>query len=340
MMQSKCNTMMSHKEISEDVVTPTESFVVLDIRHVTKQFPLGGGKVLTACNDISLPVKKGKTLGIIGESGCGKSTLVRTLLQMHPATAGEAIYQGVDIMKLTGEALRQSRQHIQMIFQDPGAAFNPKLLVKDIICEPLINFGRITKSEVDQKARELLSLVELPEEFKDRYPHSMSGGQRQRLGIARALSLEPDVIICDEVTSALDVSVQETICQLLARLQKEKGLSYLFICHDLALVDMMSHQIAVMYLGNVVEYLEDVAFDATTAKHPYTQALLKSVFEVKKSPQYTIEALVDDVLSPADIPVGCPFQNRCIQCQDICLREKPLLRDIEVGHKVACHLVK
>ena len=182
--------------------------VILDIKHLTKQFKVDDGRLLTACNDISLRAYEGKTLGIIGESGCGKSTLVRTLLQIQPATSGEAIFEGHDLLKDRGEQSRQDRRKIQMVFQDPTAAFNPKMLVKDILTEPLKNFGLIKKSEVDAKAAELLEMVELPASFKDRYPHSMSGGQRQRLGIARALSLEPKIIVCDEATSALDVSVQ------------------------------------------------------------------------------------------------------------------------------------
>ena len=186
---------------------------VLEVKNLTKKFPVEGGKVLTACDNVSFQAYKGQTLGIIGESGCGKSTLVRTILQIHPATAGEVIFEGQDILLLKGEALRQNRRKIQMVFQDPSAAFNPKMRVKDILCEPLLNFGLLQKSEVDARASELLQMVELPVEFKDRYPHSMSGGQRQRLGIARALSLEPQIIVCDEATSALYVSVQEKICE-------------------------------------------------------------------------------------------------------------------------------
>ena len=226
--------------------------VVLEVKNLTKTFAVDSGRVLTACDNVSLQAYRGKTLGIIGESGCGKSTLVRTILQIHPATAGEVVFEGQDILELKGEALRQNRRKLQMVFQDPSAAFNPKMRVKDILCEPLLNYGLLKKSAIDAKAAELLQMVELPVEFKDRYPHSMSGGQRQRLGIARALALEPQVIVCDEATSALDVSVQEKICELLVRLQKEKGITYLFICHDIGLVDLISHHVAVMYLGNVV----------------------------------------------------------------------------------------
>lgn len=295
--------------------------------------------MLTACDNVTLNAYAGQTLGIIGESGCGKSTLVCTILQIHPASGGEVIFDGQDILKLRGEAARQNRRKIQMVFQDPAAAFNPKMKVKEIVCEPLLNFGLIKKSEVDAKAAELLRMVELPEDFKDRYPHNMSGGQRQRLGIARALSLEPKIVVCDEATSALDVSVQEKICELLVRLQKEKGITYLFICHDLGLVDLMCHQIAVMYLGNIVEYIGYGRRISTEGMHPYTKALMKSVFKVDFKPGEKIEPLESEIPSPLDLPKGCPFQSRCGQCMEICRSEKPKLKEVVPGHFVACHLV-
>lgn len=316
-----------------------EAPVILQIKNLTKKFAAEGGKMLTACDNVTLNAYAGQTLGIIGESGCGKSTLVRTILQIHPASGGEVIFDGQDILKLRGEAARQNRRKIQMVFQDPAAAFNPKMKVKEIVCEPLLNFGLIKKSEVDDKAAELLRLVELPEDFKDRYPHNMSGGQRQRLGIARALSLEPKIVVCDEATSALDVSVQEKICELLVRLQKEKGITYLFICHDLGLVDLMCHQIAVMYLGNIVEYIGYGRRISTEGMHPYTKALMKSVFKVDFKPGEKIEPLESEIPSPLDLPKGCPFQSRCGQCMEICRSVKPELKEVVPGHFVACHLV-
>ena len=316
-----------------------EAPVILQIKNLTKKFEAEGGKMLTACDNVTLNAYAGQTLGIIGESGCGKSTLVRTILQIHPASGGEVIFDGQDILKLRGEAARQNRRKIQMVFQDPAAAFNPKMKVKEIVCEPLLNFGLIKKSEVDAKAAELLRMVELPEDFKDRYPHNMSGGQRQRLGIARALSLEPKIVVCDEATSALDVSVQEKICELLVRLQKEKGITYLFICHDLGLVDLMCHQIAVMYLGNIVEYIGYGRRISTEGMHPYTKALMKSVFKVDFKPGEKIEPLESEIPSPLDLPKGCPFQSRCGQCMEICRSEKPDLKEVVHGHFVACHLV-
>lgn len=316
-----------------------EAPVILQIKNLTKKFAAEGGKMLTACDNVTLNAYAGQTLGIIGESGCGKSTLVRTILQIHPASGGEVIFGGQDILKLRGEAARQNRRKIQMVFQDPAAAFNPKMKVKEIVCEPLLNFGLIKKSEVDDKAAELLRMVELPEDFKDRYPHNMSGGQRQRLGIARALSLEPKIVVCDEATSALDVSVQEKICELLVRLQKEKGITYLFICHDLGLVDLMCHQIAVMYLGNIVEYIGYGRRISTEGMHPYTKALMKSVFKVDFKPGEKIEPLESEIPSPLDLPKGCPFQSRCGQCMEICRSLKPELKEVVPGHFVACHLV-
>lgn len=313
--------------------------VILQIKNLTKKFAAEGGKMLTACDNVTLNAYAGQTLGIIGESGCGKSTLVRTILQIHPASGGEVIFDGQDILKLRGEAARQNRRKIQMVFQDPAAAFNPKMKVKEIVCEPLLNFGLIKKSEVDAKAAELLRMVELPEDFKDRYPHNMSGGQRQRLGIARALSLEPKIVVCDEATSALDVSVQEKICELLVRLQKEKGITYLFICHDLGLVDLMCHQIAVMYLGNIVEYIGYGRRISTEGMHPYTKALMKSVFKVDFKPGEKIEPLESEIPSALDLPKGCPFQNRCGQCMEICRSVKPQLKEVVPGHFAACHLV-
>ena len=316
-----------------------EAPVILQIKNLTKKFAAEGGKMLTACDNVTLNAYAGQTLGIIGESGCGKSTLVRTILQIHPASGGEVIFDGQDILKLRGEAAHQNRRKIQMVFQDPAAAFNPKMKVKEIVCEPLLNFGLIKKSEVDAKAAELLRMVELPEDFKDRYPHNMSGGQRQRLGIARALSLEPKIVVCDEATSALDVSVQEKICELLVRLQKEKGITYLFICHDLGLVDLMCHQIAVMYLGNIVEYIGYGRRISTEGMHPYTKALMKSVFKVDFKTGEKIEPLESEIPSPLDLPKGCPFQSRCGQCMEICRSLKPELKEVVPGHFVACHLV-
>ena len=247
------------------------------------------------------------------------------------------LYRGKDITKLKGEKLRQNRQNIQMVFQDPTASFNPKMKIRDIICEPLLNFGRIKKSEKEENCRRLLELVELPAEFSDRYPHNMSGGQRQRVAIARALALEPEVIIMDEATSALDVSVQKTIIELITKLQREKNITIGFICHDIALIEQCAHQIAVMYLGNVVEVLPGGQL-SKDAVHPYTRALMGSVFDINMDFSKPIENLEGEAPSPLELPEGCPFQGRCTKCMAICKKEAPQMVSLTPDHQVACHL--
>lgn len=276
--------------------------VVLDIQHMVKKFDLGGGKVLTAVNDVSLQLHKGESLAIVGESGSGKSTLVKCLVRLHRPTSGAAIYDGTDLMKLGGEPLRQSRRHIQMVFQDPNTAFNPKMRIKDIICEPLYNFDLIKSSEAEAKAKEMLRMVELPEDIVDRFPANMSGGQRQRIGIARALVLKPEILVCDEATSALDVSVQKKIVDLLLSIQRKTQLSIIFICHDLALVYQMCHRAAVMYQGSVVEVLP--AGKLREAKHPYTQKLLSSIFPLRGKKRIEPLTTAPEAAGPVEIPVS------------------------------------
>lgn len=311
--------------------------VIMEAKHVTKRFYTAGGRSLLACDDVNLKVRKGQTLGIVGESGSGKSSFVKMIVQMYLPTEGQIIYEGKDITKLKGEELRQCRKKIQMVFQDPSASFHPKMKVMDIVTEPLLNFKLIKKSEKEEKAKELMRLVELPEDFVYRFPHNMSGGQRQRVGIARALALEPEIIVCDEATSALDVSVQDRVIELLVKLQKKKGISLVFICHDMALIQSFAHQVAVMYLGNIVEVLpgEEVG---KNAKHPYTQAMLGAIFSARMDFTKKIESIESEAPSPVDVPPGCPFQNRCDRCMNICKTEKPLLKEIEPGHEAACHL--
>ena len=311
------------------------SEIILRVEHITKKFPVAGGKFLTACDDISFNVRRGETVAIVGESGCGKTTLLKTVMNMQKPTAGKIIFHDKDITQLTGEDKRQNYRNIQMVFQDPTAAFNPKMKIKDIICEPLLNFDLIQKSDVENKARELLAQVDLPPDFVNRYPHNMSGGQRQRVAIARALALQPEIIACDEATSALDVSVQDTIIKLLVKLQKEKGITYLFICHDMALVNLFAHRICVMYLGNMMEQLDGDKLDG--ARHPYTRALLKAVFSTDQEKNQYIEILPGDIPSPLNIPAGCPFQNRCLHCQELCQQKKPQFQELEPNHFIACH---
>lgn len=312
-----------------------ESDIVLKANHIVKQFPASGGRTLNACNDINLSVYKGKTLGIVGESGCGKSTFVRMVISMDKPTSGEILYHGKDIVKLSKKETWENRQNMQMVFQDPLASFNPKMKIIDILTEPLMNYGKLKRNQREAKAKELLEMVELPADFMYRYPHNMSGGQRQRISIARALSLEPEILVCDEATSALDVSIQKTIIELLVRLQKEKNISMIFICHDLALIQSFAHQIAVMYLGHIVEVIpgEDVA---KKSLHPYTQALLGAQFSIHMDPNEKIESIESEAPSPLDVPKGCPFQNRCEHCTEACKTQKQVLKEVEPGHEVAC----
>ena len=311
--------------------------VILEARHVTRRFPASGGRTLVANHDINLKFQKGKTLGLVGESGCGKSTFMRFLVSLDTPSEGEILYRGKDITKLRGEELRQNRQHIQMVFQDPASSFNPKMRIRDIVCEPLLNFGRITKKEKDAACRRLLEMVELPGDFAERYPHNMSGGQRQRVAIARALALEPEILILDEATSALDVSVQKTIIELIVKLQKEKDITIGFICHDISLIQSCSDEVAVMYLGNLVEVLpaKDLA---ENAKHPSTRALIGSIFDISMDFSKPIESIEGEAPSPLDVPAGCPFRGRCPKATTRCAAEQPKLRTVRAGHEVACHL--
>ena len=313
--------------------------VILEAKHVTRRFAASKGRTLLANHDVNLKMYKGKTLGLVGESGCGKSTFMRFLVSLDMPSEGQILYRGKDITKLKGEELRRNRQNIQMVFQDPSASFNPKMKIREILCEPLMNFGRIRASEKDAAAKKLLKMVELPEEFADRYPHNMSGGQRQRVAIARALALEPEILIMDEATAALDVSVQKTIIELVSKLQREKDITIGFICHDIALVKSVAHQIAVMYLGNVVEVIpgEDLADKAV---YPYTQALMGAIFDIHMDFSKPIESIESEAPSPLDVPEGCPFQNRCESCMEICRQKQPDLVELEPGHCVACHLVR
>lgn len=311
--------------------------VILEAKHVTRRFPASGGQTLVANNDVNLTFYKGETLGLVGESGCGKSTFMRFLVSLDTPSEGEILYRGKDITKLKGEELRLNRQNIQMVFQDPSSSFNPKMKIRDIICEPLMNFGRIKKSEKDAACRRLLEMVELPGDFADRYPHNMSGGQRQRVAIARALALEPEIIIMDEATSALDVSVQKTIIELMTKLQREKDITMGFICHDIALIQQCAHQIAVMYLGNVVEVMAGTEL-VHGAVHPYTRALMGSVFDIHMDFSNPIESIKGEAPSPLDLPVGCPFQGRCGKCMEICRQKRPQMVEVAPDHRVACHL--
>lgn len=310
---------------------------ILEVKNVVKKFPIGKNGEMTACNNVSLCFEKGKTLGIIGESGCGKSTLMKVIMQLEAPTSGEVLYKGKDITKLKGEELRQHRRNIQMVFQDPATAFNPKMKVKDIICEPLLNFELIQKNQKEEVAKKYLEMVELPAEFMDRYQHNMSGGQRQRIGIARALVLEPEIMILDEATSALDVSIQKNIIELIKKIQKERNLTIGFVCHDIVLVSEMSHTVAVMYLGNIVEVIQSHKLNSL-AMHPYTKTLMNAVFDLDMDFSKKIDVDDNDVSNKIDNVNACPFRDRCEHAMDICFRENPKLKEVSEEHYVACHL--
>lgn len=315
-----------------------ESEIVLEVKCVGKQYLTADNRSLTACNDINLNINKGKTLGIVGESGCGKSTFVRMVMQLEEPTSGEILYHGRDLVHLSRKEKWLNRQNMQMVFQDPLASFNPKMKIIDILTEPLMNYKRLKKEKKETKARELLEMVELPAEFMFRYPHKMSGGQRQRISIARALSLEPEILVCDEATSALDVSVQDTIIRLLVRLQKEKNISMMFICHDLALIRSFAHQIAVMYMGNVVEVIPGEVI-AEYSMHPYTRVLLEAQFSIHMNRNEKITCTEGDYPSLLDAGRECPFLNRCSHYMERCKNERPALKEIAPGHLIACHYV-
>lgn len=311
--------------------------VLLEGQGLTRRYRTDRGRVLTACRDVDITLSAGETLGIVGESGCGKSTLLRLLTRLEKPDEGKLLFRGKDVTGLKGEALRRDRRHIQMVFQDPAAAFFPRMKAGEAIIEPLLNFNKLTRQQRLKRQEELLELVQLPKEYADRYPHSMSGGQRQRLGIARALALDPEILICDEATAALDVSVQKRIIDLLMEIQRRRRLGIIFVSHDLALVQSIAHRVMVMYLGGAVECLpgEQVW---ERACHPYSRALIHSVFTVDMDFTKPITLLDGDIPSPLDMPPGCAFHVRCPQRMEQCRQEAPPFHQITPDHRVACHL--
>ena len=290
-----------------------------------------------AVDDISFDIFAGETFGVVGESGCGKSTLGRTLIRLIPATDGHVYLDGEDISGLKGKALKQMRKKAQIIFQDPSACLNPRRTVRQILMEPFQIHHMTGSMDVDARIEELLHLVGLDTYHLSRYPHELSGGQKQRIGIARALALEPKLIICDEAVSALDVSVQAQVLNLLQELKERLGLTYFFISHNLNVVYQVSDRVGVMYLGKMVEI---AAYDQLYEKryHPYTEALLSAIPQVDADDRTERIHLTGEVPSPSDPPSGCPFHTRCPKACDIFSKEIPQLKEIEKGHFVACHL--
>jgi oligopeptide transport system ATP-binding protein len=325
----------------------TNNDVLLKVEDLKMHFPIYRGVfqrqvgAVHAVDGISFDVKRGETLGLVGESGCGKSTTGRAILQLYRPTAGNVHFEGVDLVKLRGEPLRQMRRKMQMIFQDPYASLNPRMTVEQIVGEPLLVHNVATGKEVQERVRELLSLVNLNPAFATRYPHEFSGGQRQRIGIARALALNPSFIVCDEPISALDVSIQAQVVNLLEELQEKFNLTYLFIAHDLSMVRHISKRVAVMYLGVIVE-LADRNSLYREPLHPYTQALLSAVPipDPIAATQRKRIILEGDVPSPINPPSGCRFRTRCPIAEKICAESRPEFREVKPGHFVACHLVK
>ncbi len=319
---------------------------LLRVDQLVKHFPIMAGVfqrqvgVVHAVDGISFEIFPGETFGLVGESGCGKSTAGRTILQLYRPTSGHVYFEDSDLAKMKGEDLRQMRQKMQMIFQDPYASLNPRMTIREIVGEPLLVHGIMKSKQIEDRVNQLLDTVRLNPGFASRYPHEFSGGQRQRIGLARALALNPDFIVCDEPISALDVSIQAQVINLLEELQEKLGLTYLFIAHDLSMVRHISNRVAVMYLGILAE-LADRGELYEHPLHPYTQALLSAVpvpdpFVEEKRKRIILEG---DVPSPVNPPSGCRFRTRCPLAENICAEQVPVWREISSGHWVACHLV-
>lgn len=312
---------------------------LIEIKHLKKYFNLGHDKILKAVDDINLDIYKGETVGLVGESGCGKSTTGRTIIRMYDATEGQVIYNGKNIHELNRKELKGFTQKAQMIFQDPYASLNPRMIVGDIISEGMDIHHMYSGKERQEKVYELLELVGLNKEHANRFPHEFSGGQRQRIGIARALAINPEFIVCDEPISALDVSIQAQVVNLLKKLQNELGLTYLFIAHDLSMVKYISDRVAVMYLGTIVELTTSESLYAKPM-HPYTEALLSAIPipdpDIENSRNRII--LQGDLKSPINPPDECRFCGRCPKEMPKCSQKRPELKEVEKGHFVACYL--
>ncbi len=336
---------MAVAPISTTAPGRTAENTLLEVRDLVMHFPLTQGIIfqrkvgaVRAVDGVSFAIQRGETLGLVGESGCGKSTTGRAILQLYRPTSGTVQFEGVELTKLKGESLRKMRRKMQMIFQDPYASLNPRMTVGSIIGEPLDIHGLAKGKEKQQRVEELLRVVGLNPYFANRYPHEFSGGQRQRIGIARALAVNPSFIVCDEPISALDVSIQAQVINLLEELQDEFGLTYLFIAHDLSVVRHISDRVAVMYLGKIVELADHLEL-YEDPRHPYSKALLSAVPipdpEIERQRERII--LTGDVPSPVNPPPACRFHTRCPLADTICREQEPEFREVKPGHWAACH---
>lgn len=325
----------------------TDKQALLQVKNLKKYFDISTGffkrdkKMLTAVDDISFEIRRGETFGLVGESGCGKTTAGRTVLRLYDITDGQVIFDGIDITSMSQKDLIPMRKRMQMIFQDPYASLNSRMTVTDIVGEGIDNYGLHTGIDRQERIYELLERVGLKCEHASRYPHEFSGGQRQRIGVARALAVEPDLIVCDEPISALDVSIQAQVVNMLEDLQDDMGLTYLFIAHDLSMVKHISDRIGVMYIGKLMEVCSSKELYATPL-HPYSQALLSSIpipdpVKTRKSKRIILEGQVQSPINP---PERCRFASRCRYAKDICHEKTPALREIKPDHFVSCHLVK
>lgn len=332
-------------EITREMDAPVNAKgdVILEVSHLKKYFPIKGGFFnrvvgnVKAVDDVSFQIKKGTTMGLVGESGCGKSTTGRTLLRLLPKTDGEIFFEGQNVSELSREELRQLRTKMQIIFQDPYSSLSPRLPVGEIIGEAVREHNLVPKDKYDDYVTEIMLKCGLQEFHKDRYPHEFSGGQRQRICIARAIAMNPDFIVCDEPVSALDVSIQAQIINLLKDLQEQFGLTYLFISHDLSVVEHISDSVGVMYLGSMVETGETEALFKNPL-HPYTKALFSAIPIPDPDLKANRTILEGSIPSPANPPSGCKFHTRCSECMEICKEVAPETKEVESGHFVCCHL--
>lgn len=333
---------MSNSEIKLSAESASDE-VLLEVRNLKKNFVVGTNffgkpvKFLKAVDNVSFSLKKGKTLGIVGESGCGKTTMGRTILRLHDVTDGEVLFKGKDITKLSDREFDKLRPNMQMIFQDPYASLSPRMTVGEIIGEAPRQHGLVTQANFREYVLDVMKMCGLQPHYFDRYPHEFSGGQRQRICIARALALKPELVICDEPVSALDVSIQAQIINMLKELQKQLGLTYVFISHDLSVVKHISDEVGVMYLGSMVEYgSKERIFNNTL--HPYTKALFSAVPVPNPHVKMNRIILKGDIPSPVNPPKGCKFHTRCESCMEICKYATPAYKEVEEGHFCACHL--